>query len=357
MKRIGKDEIYRAVTAIITATEGDLSRLYMKALERVVGHTPKLLRSRLVKGEFVELQKHPAFREALRKEIEALTIEVNKRIAKGIDDAYLLSNEHCDEELYSYLGKDAKRVPQEIMERYLGANLPAESMFKRKGLGLVSDRVWKDSERTIKHLELSIGDALSEGMSAEKLSRVIRQDLLEPNNLFRRVRNKHGELVLSRTAKTFHPGQGVYRSSYKNAMRLARTEINSAYRTADHERWKDMDFVLGIRISLSNNHTLNGRPFYDICDELAGVYPKEFKFTGWHPQCRCLATTILEDNDSFYKRLLGGGDAPKGVKDMPMVFRKWEIENATRIIRSQARGTLPYFLRDNQRLMSQQLQL
>ena len=39
--------------------------------------------------------------------------------------------------------------------------------------------------------------------------------------------------------------------------------------TADYERWQQLDFVVGIRIELSNNHTLNDKKFHDICDELS----------------------------------------------------------------------------------------
>ena len=70
-----------------------------------------------------------------------------------------------------------------------------------------------------------------------------------------------------------------------------------------------MDFVVGIEIHLSGNHTLNGKPFHDICDELAGKYPKDFKFTGWHPQCRCFVTTILktkEEREEDVKKILRG---------------------------------------------------
>ena len=55
--------------------------------------------------------------------------------------------------------------------------------------------------------------------------------------------------------KDYHPGQGVYRSSYKNALRLAATETNKAFRTADYERWQNMDFVTGIEVERSpTNH-------------------------------------------------------------------------------------------------------
>ncbi len=51
--------------------------------------------------------------------------------------------------------------------------------------------------------------------------------------------------------------------------------------------------MLGQEVQVSEHH-INDKDA-DICDELAGRYPKDFKSTGWHPQCRCYMTTILAD--------------------------------------------------------------
>lgn len=86
---------------------------------------------------------------------------------------------------------------------------------------------------------------------------------------------------------------GVYRSSRQNALRLTITETNMAYNFANCERWSSEPYVLGIRIRLSGNH-----PEEDICDELAGDYPKDFMWRGWHPRCRCSMSSILMDRNS-----------------------------------------------------------
>lgn len=192
------------------------------------------------------------------------------------------------------------------------------------------------------------------GKSAAEMSRDERQYLRYPDKLFRRVRDEHGNLRLSKAAKAFHPGQGVYRSSYKNALRLTATETNIAYRTADFLRVQDLDFVVGIEVRLSNNHTLNGRPFFDICDELAGKYPKDFKFTGWHPFCRCHSIKILKTEEEFFadeQRLLAGeelgGESLNRVGDVPPQFKEWVRDNRERITKARAKGTEAYFLRDN----------
>lgn len=207
------------------------------------------------------------------------------------------------------------------------------------------------------------------------MTRDLRQYLQHPDKLFRRVRDEHGLLKLSQAAKDFHPGRGVYRSSYMNARRLAATETNIAYRTADHLRWQKMDFVVGIEIVLSNNHTIRLQPgektsdlpgqmradgtpkanavrtLTDICDTLAGRYPKDFKFTGWHPHCRCHAVTILKTEEEMArdtKRILDGrqpsADSANAVTDTPETFKNWVENNRDRIANGHS---LPYFIRDN----------
>lgn len=180
--------------------------------------------------------------------------------------------------------------------------------------------------------------------------------------LFRRVRDEHGNLQLSKAAADFHPGRGVYRSSYMNARRLAATETNIAYRTADHERWKKMDFVVGIEIHLSNNHNCKGIPkgmFYDICDDLKGRYPKDFKFTGWHPHCRCYATSILKTDEEVAedtKKMLRGeevtDESKNTVEDVPDGFKQWVKENEER---AKTHYSVPYFVKDNMKYVPKEL--
>lgn len=196
--------------------------------------------------------------------------------------------------------------------------------------------MWRTAEQAMQHIETSLTEGLAEGRSAAELSRTIRQDLREPERLYRRVRDKNGILQLSKPARAYHPGAGVYRSSYKNALRLTRTEINVSYAEADFERWQRLDFVIGYVVRLSNNHTCNGHPFTDICDELAGKYPKWFKFTKWHPQCRCVAIPIFDDDPGA-----------KEVRDVPPNFKQWVTDNQPRLDRSIKKGTAPYWVRDN----------
>lgn len=119
-----------------------------------------------------------------------------------------------------------------------------------------------------------------------------------------------------------------------------------------------MPFAIGIEIKLSNNHTCKGviGRFVDICDDLAGVYPKEFMFVGWHPHCRCFAIAKMasdkECND-YFDRLEAGEDVSNyqfsgKVKGLPQNFQNWHTDNADRIAKAKSQ---PYFLRDNVKLI------
>lgn len=217
---------------------------------------------------------------------------------------------------------------------------------RERGLSL-SDRVWCVVDGFAREVEAAATEAIGNGTPAERLATSIKQHLNEPNRLYRRVRGPNGKLRLSKAAAAYHPGRGVYRSSFMNARRLAVTETNMAYRAADFERWQQMDFVVGIEIRLSNNHNCKGVPpgtFHDICDELAGRYPKEFKFTGWHPHCRCHAVPILKRPEEMGRQ---GAESANAVNALPKEFEAYVAGNRGRIAAAAARGVLPYFLRDN----------
>jgi hypothetical protein len=233
---------------------------------------------------------------------------------------------------------------------------------KRNGLNL-SNRVWNLGNGIKQEIEAIVQNGMKEGKTPDQLAKELKKYLNEPDKIFRKVRNKEtGELELSEAAKKYKPGQGVYRSAKKNAMRLARTEIPAAYRRAQWEQFQTNQQVIGIRIALSNNHTcINPKtgkpePFYDICDELAGNYPKSFLWTGWHPQCRCDIYPILtEDTDEIENiiqaRIKGKTYTPKQITEMPRAFSDWLRINGDRIARAQAGNTLPYWLNDNLSLL------
>lgn len=326
---------------------------YDKAIYEAVAVAVTIHGIKPTEGEIFTFDKHPA----AKKRIEGVMAGLQKRmqgiIEQGVRAEWTLANNKTDALVKRVYGKSLETMPEERKRLLLSNNEDAREAFvkrKEQGLGL-SDKVWRYTDQFKAEIEMGLDVGIRAGKSADELSRSLRGFLRESNMLFRRVRDEHGQLQLSARAKAYHPGQGVYRSSYKNALRLAVTETNIAYRTADHERQQALDFVVGIEVHLSGNHTLNGKPFRCMCDDLVGKYPKGFKFTGWHPHCRCYTTPILKTPEEMARdtqKLLRGepvdGHSVNEVKDLPHGFKTWMEENKSRI---EGAKSLPYFIKDN----------
>lgn len=305
---------------------------------------------------------YPQTRKRVAELMARLKSRISVTVVNGIDAEWTLANNKNNELANRVFGDNVGRLSQAAYRRYYSTNDNARQAFQQRKVGglNLSERVWCYAEQFREEIEMGLDVGLRNGLSADQMSRDLRSYLRHPDKLFRRVRDERGQLHLSKAAAAFHPGRGVYRSSYMNARRLAATETNIAYRTSDHTRWQQMDFVVGIEIVLSNNHTCKGadgkpHPFHDICDELAGRYPKDFKFTGWHPHCRCHAVSILKTPKEIAEdtRKIMNGEAPdtpsvNEVKDVPPAFRDWLANNSDRIEAAAQRGTTPYFIKDNE---------
>ncbi|MFT0653202.1 toxin glutamine deamidase domain-containing protein [Bacteroides thetaiotaomicron] len=195
--------------------------------------------------------------------------------------------------------------------------------FDARGNNL-SPMVWNLADQTKTQLEYYLQTGLSVGRSSSRISQDLRQILNEPDKRFRRVKDKEGKLVMSQPMKNYHPGQGIYRSSKMNALRLTATSTNMSYRTADYERWSKQDFILGIEI----HRSANNRGPCKICDAMVGKYPKTFKFTGFHPFCICFATPITMEPDSFADFLLNDTVPQEQViTDIPKTAKEFVNEN------------------------------
>ena len=296
---------------------------------------------------------YPSVQKEMQRITEQLASNVQTVIETGSRKQWLFACQKNDGFLASIM--DTSKLSKGQLKKMQDQNLDALAAFQgRKVDGMdLSQRIWKYVGQYREQLESALDVGLGEGRSADELSRDVRQNLLDPNRLFRRVRDKRGNLVLSKRAAAFHPGRGVYRSSYKNAMRLTRSEINMAYRESDWQRWQSLDFVVGFEIHRSNHEPLCK---CDTCEKLVGRYPKTFKFKGWHPQCMCYATPVLMDEETFDENELGDlkaalrgttykhQQAKNAVSDVPDGFKAWVKDH----VEAQKNwGSTPYFIKDN----------
>lgn len=285
---------------------------------------------------------HPNVTKNVNKIISDLYFNVNGVTMTGVNSEWDLAVEKNNQIAQQYFGKNWDDLPKDLQTKYLSTNDKARQSFverKIKGLG-ISDRVWRNTQQFKQELELAIEFGIDKGLPASRIAQNIQKYLNEPSKLFRRVRDKNGKLQLSKAAAKYHPGQGVYRSSYKNALRLATNETNLSYENSNFKKRQQQDFVVGQKISVSPQHKPSDDKGGIVCVHLQGLYPKEFDFTyRWHVKCKCVSQSVLKTKQELSEDmdLILDGKPPKtlsindvkGVPDNYVQYiknneKKWE---------------------------------
>lgn len=288
----------------------------------------------------------------------------------GITDGVALAYNHDEMVIggYSVLTDKAIRVARDTA----AATFISNRLKVKKGLNL-AQTVWNYCQQTKSEFEMAmsntIADGIKQGSSAEEIGKSIRRYLNDPDMMYRRYHTikvqkngKKKDVVTWRRRRIIDGkvrfveeplekvGMGIYRSARKNALRVARTEINSAYHKARNERWQNEPFVIGQYIHVSPQHNID-----DICNDLEGRYPKDYVWISWHPQCICTSDPITiqgEEKKEFYKRLMAGEDmsnyvSPFAVLTMPEKYNQYIKDNSEAIVKAGMRGKLAWHLQDN----------
>lgn len=267
-------------------------------------------------------------------------IDLRELIKSEVRNSWYLNNKKNDIIVRTYL--KGTSVPKKLSTLLFDKNDKALFSFMlRKKIGAsISKRVWNIEQQAKKHLELYLRENIHSGTPANKIASQLTQYLKNPDKVFRRVRDpKTGLLKLSSPAKKYNPGIGINRSSYGNALRMARTEINMAYHHSDYLRRRNQPFTIGVRVHLSNAH-----PKPDICDHMKGDYPKGFLFSGWHPQCLCYTTAKQIPKKDFIKLLNNEPVTIKNITTIPKEADRYIKKHSKAMKRWKNR---PYFISNN----------
>lgn len=290
----------------------------------------------------------------------------------GITDGVALAYNHDEMVIggYSVLTDKAIRVARDTA----AVTFISNRLKTKNGLNL-AQIVWNYCQQTKSEFEMAmsntIADGIKKGSSAEEIGKSIRKFLNDPDMMYRRYHTikvqkngKKKDVVTWRRRRIIDGkvrfveeplekvGMGVYRSARKNALRVARTEINAAYHKARNERWQNEPFVIGQYIHVSPQHNID-----DICNDLEGRYPKDYVWISWHPQCICTSDPITiqgEEKKEFYKRLMAGEDMSNyvgrfAVKDVPDYYKQYIKDHSEAIIKSYKKGNLAWHLQDNKK--------
>lgn len=278
---------------------------------------------------------------AIQQRINTLTSDwaksLNLTITSGIKQEWDEANHSHDIALKQFF--DAHTYTTQTkkgVRKYFEYNKDAVTNFierKNKGLSL-SENLWNLRDGFKDELESAIATGIGKGISAAQLSKSLSQYLRDFQALKRDYSEKFGKQT------------NIKNCEYK-AARLARTEINMSYREAEQERWRNEDFVVGYEIKRS------GTPYpCPVCENLQGKYPKDFKWNGWHPNCRCYAIPILKTEDEFWADEGDSTESQNEVNGMPENFNNWVKDNGERIKEAGVNNSEPFFVRNNRAIIN-----
>jgi len=261
---------------------------------------------------------------SFKKRLGVITKQWLKKYEKGLISIFDVINE---EVYYTWFEELQKQLPRQfryknseylvdkqkkrILKKVSGRWLVHISLVKRATFDIwkyyevdglkLSDRIWKVSKQVAKDIQKQVMLSLQTGMSARKLRDQIlklaeQQPVEIPKWLQEQLKSADPDTIAKVVEKYIQKKQKY------NAMRIARTEIQRAWRRNYVEQAKKLPFVKGIKWNLSKSH-----PERDICDEYAtanmglgpGVYPPDaVPHNGGpaHPHCLCYLTTVLDEN-------------------------------------------------------------
>ena len=282
--------------------------------------------------------------KGLKSKIDTILNKLHNNIGANIKAGIIsnwnlsnLKNDELTDKWASGIGLAKNQIPTSFNQLNLAA---MDTFIARTTAGLnISERVWNLVNGAKDQVELYLASGISTGKSAGGIARDIKQYLNEPDRLFRRVR-QDGKLVLSKAARGYKPGSGIYRSSFQNAKRLARNEINMSYRMSDYTRRQNLPMVVGVEVHLSASH-----PQLDLCDSLQGKYPKGFLFVSWHTNCLCYTTSIMLNEKNSLNFMKTGKIAKANyINKIPKRATNWVKANAKTIAGYK---NTPFFIKDN----------
>lgn len=289
-----------------------------RQIERMLAKASKDISKRFttVKGK--------RFAKVLQKEIAQLREQLHSNIERGIKQHWKLGNAKGNNFTDGYLQNI--KISDQLYKSFRNPNLSALNAFLNrtdKGMNL-SKRVWSLTNDMEKQIQEYLGSGVAVGKSSIQISKDLNRFINGKSIPYK------GTLLKARNITW-------------QAIRLAVTETNMAYRFAEEIKMQRLPFVTGCTIFLSDAH-----PRPDICDELRGDYPKGFVWGGWHPVCICYRVWKTLSKEDFVQFMKTGQIAKRHfITKMSPNMNAFMRKNTDAFKGYIKRGTEPYWMRDN----------
>ena len=265
--------------------------------------------------------KGKRFAGVMNERLAELHDQILNNGKKEIRNQWMLANEMNNKNIDGYLA--SVKVSDTMQKSFRAPNLSALNAFidrTEKKMNL-SGRVWNLTNGAKGEIENLLATGILEGKSARTTAK----------EMMKYLKGKPIEYK-----GTLLKGKNI---EYQT-IRIVATEMNMAFRTSDYLQNNRLPFMTGITINLSPSH-----PEQDICDEMAGEYPKGFEFIGWHPFCICYATYETIDKEDFINYIKTGEiNQRQFTTAIPKRAQMYLDKNGARLLGYENK---PYWLENN----------
>lgn len=268
----------------VKKTEKKLRRNYQKASNTA---------GAVISSSNMDIAQLKYLEERLNLGIFKISTSTTKITSSGIDRAIrdgIFSSKEQINVFKSMLPSEliaTDMIPYAFRQAYMEAAL--EMLKTADGLEL-SYKVWNMHNIKLRQMRMYLANSMMEGKSASEVYAKVKSFLKLPKT---DMRTKAWREFFRQNP----PGKGVYKSAWKNTLRLLRTETNRAFKLAQKKYASGKNWLKGIKYELSATH-----PEFDICDEYAsadsygmgsGIYPPEAIPSNSHPHCLCYYIYVL----------------------------------------------------------------
>jgi hypothetical protein len=245
----------------------------------------------------------------------------------GILENWGISTERNDKIVNDYLKNNADNEKIDTINRIPRLKAFETFMERTTNSKTLCDFIWILDDNHCSELKIILGMGILEGLSSQVIGRQVHQYLKNPEALFRKSRDDKGSIIFRNSLIEKLPDNQLFKTASENATKIMASFVNESYLLADQKRWSTMEMIHAYRISKSGSHQTS-----DICDELEGIYPKKFVFTGWHWGCHCHITPEMSSEENFIAYLKGEKNLDKQqITEMPDNFIKYIEKNKEQI--------------------------
>ena len=305
---------YRAIADIDKYLDRTLRNIYTNAYDEIANEIRYNIRHGIIpSSRTVSIKKkiEDVFNKLKTQVPITIENEISNQIAKLMSDEKLSIQNSliARSSAFRFIDIDSPAISEPFIRNILRGGIDGVP---------ISSRIWVYGNQIKRKLMTTVGNYITQGISAEELIPSIKPFLLEPqgygmmNGLVKRYKTlakrfkdvdpeKYREFMRrSKMIDASIPrvGTGVYRSAYKNAWRLSVTEFNNAAQLTNLEYYKSLDFVKKAKWNLN--------PIGHHCETcLSYAAHKPFNLDDYpnkpHPICRCFPTSVI-DYDYLYQK-------------------------------------------------------